>query len=67
MTEFILQTSQMSSEITSSKSHLRTLQNEFIRLRSDLQFRLHCIDFAYISAIFLNNNDNLLKTHDSVQ
>ena len=46
---------------------MRTLQNEFNRLRSDLQFRLNCIDFAHISAIFLSSNDNLLKTHDSIQ
>ena len=43
------------------------MQNEFNRLRSDLQLRVNCIDFAHISAIFLNSNDNLLKTHDSIQ
>ena len=37
------------------------------RLRSDLQFRLNCIDFAHISTIFLSSNDNLLKSHDSIQ
>ena len=36
-------------------------------MRSDLQFRLNCIDFAHISANFLSSNDNLLKTHDSIQ
>ena len=30
-------------------------------------FRLNCIDFAHISAIFCGSNDNLLKTHDSIQ
>ena len=49
------------------RNHIRTLQNEFNRLRSDLQFRVNCIDFAHISAIFLSSNDNLLKTHDSIQ
>ena len=57
----------LQTEINNKKSHLRTLQNEFNRLRSDLQFRLNCIDFAHISAIFLSSNDNLLKTHDSIQ
>ena len=28
---------------------------------------MNCIDFAHISAIFLSSNDNLLKTHDSIQ
>ena len=37
------------------------------RLRSDLQFRLNCIDFVHISTISLSSNDNLLKTHDSIQ
>ena len=46
---------------------MRTLQNEFNRLRSDLQFSLNCIDFAHISAIFLSGNDNILKSHDSIQ
>ena len=49
------------------KSHLRTFQNEFNRFRNDLQFRLNCINFAHISAIFLSSNDNPLKTHDSIQ
>ena len=57
----------LQTEINNKKSDLRTLQNEFNRLRSDLQFRLNCIDFAHISAIFLSRNDNLLKTHDSLQ
>ena len=35
-----------------------------VLLRSYLQFRLSCIDFARISAIFLSSNDNLFKTHD---
>ena len=43
------------------------MQNEFNRLRNQLQFSLNCIDFAHISAIFLSSNDNLLKTHDSMQ
>ena len=55
------------TELNNKISHLRTLQNEFTRLRSDLQFRPNCIDFAHISAIFLSRNDNLLKTHDSIQ
>ena len=49
------------------KSHLRTLQNEFNRFRRYLQFRLNYIGFAHISAIFLSSNDNLLKSHDSIQ
>ena len=57
----------LQTEINNNKSHLRTLQNEFNLLRSDLQFRLNCIDFAHISAIFLSSNDNLLKTRDSIQ
>ena len=58
----------LQTEINNKKSHLRTLQNQFNRLRSDLQFRLNCIDFAHIYAIFLSSsNDNLLKTHDSIQ
>ena len=43
------------------------MQNEFNRLRNDLQFTLNCIDFAHISAIFLSSNDNFLKTHHSIQ
>ena len=43
------------------------MQNEFNRLRNKLQFKRNCIDFAHISAIFLSSNDNLLKTHDSLQ
>ena len=46
---------------------MKTLQNEFNRLRIELQFRFSCIDFAYISAIFLSSNDNLLKAHNSIQ
>ena len=46
---------------------MRALQNEFNRLRSDLQFCLNCINFAHISAIFLSSNDNILKFHDSIQ
>ena len=57
----------LQTEINNKKSHLRTLQNEFNRLRSDLQFKLNCIDFAHIPDIFLRSNDNLLKTHDSIQ
>ena len=40
-------------ESNNKKSRLRTLQNEFNRLGSDLQFSLNCIDFAHISPIFL--------------
>ena len=54
-------------EIDNKKSHLRTLQNEFNRLRNELQFKLNCIDFSHISAIFLSSIDNLLKTHDFIQ
>ena len=28
---------------------------------------MNCIDFAHISAIFLSSNDNILKSHDSIQ
>ena len=61
------QQSLLQTEIDNKRSHLRTLQNEFNRLRIELQFKLNCIDFAHISAIFLSSNDNLLKTHDSIQ
>ena len=54
-------------EINNKKSHLRTLQNEFNCLRSDLQFRLNYIDFAHISTFLVSSNDNLLKTNESVQ
>ena len=57
----------LQTEINNKKLCLRTLQNEFNRLRNDLQFSLNCIDFAHIPAIFLSSNDNLLKTHDSIQ
>ena len=57
----------LQTEIDNKKSRLRILQNEFNCLRNDLQFSLNCIDFAHISAIFLSSNDNLLKTHDSIQ
>ena len=57
----------LQTETNNKKSRLRTLQNEFSRLRNDLQFSLNCNDFAHISAIFLSSNDNLLKTHDSIQ
>ena len=43
------------------------MKNEFNGLRNDLQFSLNCIDFAYISAIFVRSNDNSLKPHDSIQ
>ena len=55
------QRSLLQTEIDNKKSHLRTLQNEFNRLRNKLQFKLNCIDFAHISAIFLSSND-LLKS-----
>ena len=58
------QQSLLQTDIHNKKSHLRTLQNEFNRLRNELQFQLNCIDFAHISAIFLSSNDNLLKIHD---
>ena len=61
------QQSLLQTEINNKKSHLRTLQNEFNRLRSDFQFRLNGIDFAHISGIFLSSNDNILKTHDFIQ
>ena len=44
-----------------------TLQNEFNRLRNELQIKFNCINFAHISALFLGGNDNHLKTHDSIQ
>ena len=34
---------------------------------TNYNLNLNCIDFAHISAIFLSGNDNLLKTHDSIQ
>ena len=55
------------TEIDNKGSHLRTLQNEFNRLGIELQFKLNCINFANISAIFLSSNDNFLKNHDSIQ
>ena len=57
----------LQTEIDNRKSHLRTLQNEFNRVCNKLQFKLNCIDFAHISALFLSSNDNLLKIHDSIQ
>ena len=57
----------MQTKINNKKSRLRTLKNEFNLSRNDLQFSLNCIDFAHISAIFLSSNDNLLKSHDSIQ
>ena len=50
-----------------SKINLQTYLLSVDCLRSDLQFRLNCIDFACISAIFLSSNDNLLKAHDPIQ
>lgn len=50
-----------------SSSRLRTFQNELNFLRSDLQFRLNCMDFAHISTILSSINDNLLKIHGSIQ
>ena len=44
---------------------MRNFQNEFNRLQNNLQ--LACIDFVHISAIFLNNNNNLLIAHDCIQ
>ena len=55
------------TEINNKKSCLRTLQNEFNRLCNHLQFSLNCIGFTHISSILLSNNDNLLKSHDSIQ
>ena len=49
----------LQKKINNKKSRLKTLQN--------LQFGLNCIDFAHISAIFLSSNDNILKSHDSIQ
>ena len=43
------------------------MQNEFNRLSNELQFKFDCIYFAHISAIFLSGNENLSKTHDSIQ
>ena len=57
----------LQTEINNNKSRLRTLQNEFNRLHSDLQFSLNCTYFADISAIFLSSNDNILKSHDCIQ
>ena len=42
------QQSVLQIEINDKKSHLKSLQNEFNRLRSDLQFRLNCIGFAHL-------------------
>ena len=61
------QQSLLQTETNNKKSRLKTLQTEFNRLRNDLQFSLNCNAFAHISAIFLDSNDNLLKTHDSIQ
>ena len=61
------QQSLLQTEIDNKKLHLTTFQNEFNRLSNKLQFKLNRIDFAHISAIFLSSNDNLLKTHDSIQ
>ena len=55
------------TEINNKKSHLRNLQNEFNRLLSDLQFTLNYIDIADISVISLSINNDLLKTHVSIQ
>ena len=60
------QQSLLQTESDNKKSYLRTLQNEFNRLRIKLQFKLNCINFAHISAIFLSSKDNLLKTHDCI-
>ena len=38
-----------------------------ISTRVSNRIRWNCIEFAHISAIFLSSNDNLLKTHDSIQ
>ena len=57
----------LETEINNKKSRLRTLQNEFNRLRDDLQLSFNCIDFADISVIFLSSNDDLLKSHDFIQ
>ena len=40
-------------EMNNKKSRLRTFQNEFNRLRNELQFSLNCIDFAHILPFFL--------------
>ena len=47
------QKSLLQTEIDNNKSFAITLQNEFNRLHSDLQFRLNYINFDHISAIFL--------------
>ena len=62
-----MSTKPLQTEINNKKSRLRTLQNEFYRLRNDLQFSLNYIEFAHISVIFLSSNINLLKTDDFIQ
>ena len=42
------QQSVLQIEINNKKSHLKSLQNEFNRVGSDLQFRLSCIGFAHL-------------------
>ena len=53
----------LQTETNNKKPPVRNFQNEFNRLQNNLQ--LACIDFVNISAIFLNNNNNLLITHVS--
>ena len=55
----------LQTETNNKKPPVRNFQNEFNRLQNNLQ--LACIDFVHISAIFLNNNNNLLITHDYIQ
>ena len=43
----------LKTEMNNKKSRLRTFQNEFNRLRNELQFSLNCIDFAHILPFFL--------------
>ena len=55
----------LQTETNNKKPPVRNFQNEFNHLQNNLQ--LACIDFVHISAIFLNNNNNLLITHDYIQ
>ena len=57
----------MQTEINNKKSRLRTFKNEFNHLRNDLEFSLSCIDLVHKFTIFFSSDDNLLKSHDSIQ
>ena len=57
----------MEEEIRAKRKRINILEKDTKKFKEELQRTLSCLDFSYISSLFLAANDKSVLHHDNIQ